>query len=301
MISICIPIYNFNVSPLLDELAVQMSNTEEKVELILIDDCSLSDYKEVNKSHCNTHKYIELEKNIGRAKIRNLFLDYAQYQHLLFLDCDSLIPNQTFLSNYLKAIKEDKNSIICGGRIYDSIPPDSNKLLRWKYGIERESLSCEERKQQPNKSFMTNNFLISKVLLQEIKFDERLSEYGHEDTLFGFELKKRGIEINHIDNPILNGDIEDNTEYLEKTEQGIFNLISILDYVNHDPDFIQDVSLLNFYSKPSTKKFVPVIKIFFPFLKPFLKFFLINGFISIRLFNFYKLGLLIQGMRNNKI
>lgn len=301
MISICIPIYNFNVSPLLDELSLQMEKTEASVELILIDDCSSSEFKEANKLCYNKHKYIELDKNIGRARIRNLFLKYAKYEHLLFLDCDSLIPNQTFLSNYLNAIKEGENSIICGGRIYDSAKPDSNKLLRWKYGIERESLSTEERKQQPNKSFMTNNFLISKELLQEIKFDERLSEYGHEDTLFGFKLKKRGIEISHIDNPVLNGDIEDNTEYLEKTEKGIFNLISILDYVNHDPAFIRDVSLLAFYKKLSTKGLSTFIKILFPFLKPFIKFFLINGFISIRLFNFYKLGILIQGMKNHKI
>lgn len=301
MISICIPIYNFNVSPLLDELSLQMEKTEASVELILIDDCSSSEFKEANKLCCNKHKYIELDKNIGRARIRNLFLKYAKYEHLLFLDCDSLISNQTFLSNYLNAIKEGENSIICGGRIYDSAKPDSNKLLRWKYGIERESLSYEERKQQPNKSFMTNNFLISKALLQEIKFDERLSEYGHEDTLFGFKLKKRGIEISHIDNPVLNGDIEDNTEYLEKTEKGISNLISILDYVNYDPAFIRDVSLLNFYAKASTQKLSPFIKILFPFIKPFIKFFLINGFISIRLFNFYKLGILIQGMKNHKI
>ena len=160
MISICIPIYNFNVSPLLDELSMQMEKAEASVELILIDDCSSSEYKERNKSVCNKHRYIELEENIGRAKIRNLFLDHAQYDHLLFLDCDSLIPNKTFLSNYLKAIKKGESSIICGGRIYDSAKPDSNKLLRWKYGIEKESLSYEERMQQPNKSFMTNNFLI---------------------------------------------------------------------------------------------------------------------------------------------
>ncbi len=261
MISICIPIYNFNVSPLLDELSMQMEKAEASVELILIDDCSFSEYKELHKSVCNKHRYIELEENIGRAKIRNLFLDYAQYEHLLFLDCDSLIPNKTFLSNYLKAIKKGESSIICGGRIYDSAKPDSNKLLRWKYGIEKESLSYEERMQQPNKSFMTNNFLISKQLLQEIKFDERLSEYGHEDTLFGFELKKKGIKINHIENPVLNGHLENNAEYLKKTEKSIHNLIAILDYVNYDPDFIQDVSLLNFYNKANTKRFSPFIKI----------------------------------------
>jgi hypothetical protein len=31
-------------------------------------------------------------------------------------------------------------------------------------------------------------------------FDEQFSEYGHEDTLFGNELKYRCIPIKHIDN-----------------------------------------------------------------------------------------------------
>ncbi len=33
---------------------------------------------------------------------------------------------------------------------------------------------------------MTNNFLIQQVLLAKIKFDERLNQYGHEESLFGF-------------------------------------------------------------------------------------------------------------------
>lgn len=36
-------------------------------------------------------KYIELKKNIGRAKIRNLFIEYTTNPYLLFLDCDTKI------------------------------------------------------------------------------------------------------------------------------------------------------------------------------------------------------------------
>lgn len=297
MISICIPIYNFNVSQLLDELVQQLKKLDAPIELILIDDCSSQKYKKANESSCKKHTYIQLDENIGRAKIRNLFLEYAQYNHLLFLDCDSLIISKNFLSTYIPSIKEEINSLICGGRIYDSLKPEKNKLLRWTFGVKRESLSLAERNLHPNKSFMTNNFLISKQLLKEIKFDERISEYGHEDTLFGFELKKKGITIKHIDNPILNGDVEDNTKYLEKTEKGILNLISILDYVNYDKEFIQDVSLLHFYTKLKAKKLTVFIAILFPFLKPFIKKILINGFVSLRLFDFYKLGILAQEMK----
>ncbi|MDA3905329.1 MAG: glycosyltransferase [Bacteroidales bacterium] len=299
MISICIPIYNFNISQLIYELSQQLSSTEVPMELILIDDCSSEEFKQLNESSCKNHTYIELDKNIGRARIRNLFVEYAQYENLLFLDCDSLIISNDFLSNYINAIKKGTNNIICGGRIYDSVKPEKNKILRWKYGVKRESLLAKERNIQPHKSFMTNNFLIKKKILAEIKFDERLREYGHEDTLFGFELKKNDIAIKHIENPVLNGDIEDNKEYIAKTEKGILNLILIAN--NAGDDFIQEVSILRFYHKINAKKLIVFIDILFPFLKPFIKYFLVNGYANLQLLDFYKLGILIKNYKKNQL
>lgn len=137
--------------------------------------------------------YIELEKNIGRAAIRNRFLNYAKYDNLIFLDCDSVIYSNDFLFKYINAIYENPNQLICGGRKYSELPPKRDKKLRWIYGIKRESKTSEARSKKPHKSFMTNNFIISKKILGTIQFDERLVEYGHEDTLFGFELKKETL------------------------------------------------------------------------------------------------------------
>ena len=47
--------------------------------------------------------------------------------------------------------------------------------------------------------------MISKTCFEQISFNEDLQGYGHEDTLFGYELDKKNIQIHHLDNPVLNG------------------------------------------------------------------------------------------------
>lgn len=294
MITICIPIYNFEVNALIQELLRQVRLINAPYELIAIDDASDEKYRQLNDAICKEVCYIPLEKNIGRAKIRNLFFQYAKYDNLLFLDCDSLIISPNFIEKYIEAIQQGEYAIICGGRLYQTICPEKNKRLRWKYGIEKESQPLEVRRKAPNKSFMTNNFLIHRRIFQAIQFEERITEYGHEDTLFGFLLKQKGINIKHIDNPILNGDIEDNIVYLAKTEKGIMNLLHILKYVNDDENFIKDVMLLATYKTLKIRKLTTLIYYCFIVVKPLLKFLLTNGFISIFLFDFYKLGILIE-------
>ena len=294
MISICIPIYNFDVNNLVKQLSLQMEHLDVPSEIILIDDCSDSSFKNANKKVCQNEVYIELGKNIGRAAIRNRFLNDAKYNNLLFLDCDSVIYSSNFLLNYIHAINKNPNQLICGGRIYKELPPKRDKKLRWIYGVKRESKNAVVRSKKPNKSFMTNNFIIGKELLETIKFDERLVEYGHEDTLFGFELKKRDIGIIHIENPILNGHLENNISYISNTEKAVCNLTHILEYTNYDKGFIEDVELLRIYYK--LHKVRNITKILFLISKHIIKYFLSNGYINLYLFDFYKLGIFTHKM-----
>lgn len=290
MISICIPLYNFDAIGLISELQQQIKRCEVPCELILIDDYSQEEYRKVYRSISGTHQYIELPQNVGRAKIRNLFLEYSNQPYLLFLDCDSIIQNPDFLKNYIQIIAENPD-IVCGGRVYPSEKPDQEHLLRWKYGIERESKTCSERQKDPNRSFMTNNFLIKKELFQDIQFDERLTQYGHEDTLFGLELAKRGITITHIENPVLNGDIETNEEFLKKTEDGIENLVKILEFTQHDPKIKENITLLKTFSQIQWAK--PILKPIFKLINPIIRKWLSKRGSSVSLFNLYKLGLLL--------
>ena len=290
MLSICIPIYNFDVTTLVQSLIKEKSQLNDIVEILLIDDGSTI-HKEKNKELARTCSYIELHTNIGRSKIRNLFTSYAKQPYLLFLDCDSLLTSPNFIANYLIEIKKGV-LICCGGRIYPKQCPSIHQRLSWKYGIISESKPAAVRSQNPNSSFMTNNFIIQKALFNSIKFDERLTEYGHEDTLFGYELKKNQLSIVHIQNPILNGALETNENFIRKTEVGIQNLVLILNFIDDDLTFYKDIHLLRTYLK--VKPFRSVFLIIVTIYNPIIRFLILRGIVNIHLFNLYKLGVLLS-------
>lgn len=299
MISICIPTYNFYIKSLIAALENEISEFSLDAEIIVIDDASIDYFKRKNKAKCTKLLYIELEENIGRAAIRNRFLGYAKGDYLLFLDCDSLVEKPDFIRAYLETIKGD-TSVICGGRVYPKKAPSATQKLNWKFGVFSESKSAESRKLKPYGSFMTNNFVVKRTVFEQVKFNETIREYGHEDTLFGFELEQKGIAIQHIDNPVKNGHIESNRIFLEKTAKGIENLAVILQLVNQNPKFIESVKVLAFYERLKAKKFLWIIRIIGPISNYFFDIGIRIGFISIKLFNIYKLSLLDKSLRQKK-
>lgn len=225
MISICIPVYNFDLNMLIHELSQQLELQKVDYEIVVIDDASKPIHKKANEFLCSFKNvvYIELAQNIGRAAIRNLFLNYVHFNRLLFLDCDSQIADNQFIINYLKP-ELNNNSVVCGGRVYSSRPRKIRHLLRWKYGIYRECKLAAEREKNPWSSFMTNNFLIDREILQKILFDTRLKGYGHEDSLFGYQLKMNSVVVKHVDNQTIHDFNESAGEFLQKTREGIINL-----------------------------------------------------------------------------
>ena len=292
MISVCIPIYNYDVTALVQELSRQAGLLTFPCEIVLIDDASSEHFKQLNRVAILGTRSIELKQNVGRAKIRNLFLEYATYPHFLFLDCDSLVIQDDFLKKYAAEILQNEFDVICGGRVYNSLKPERTQLLSWKYGFYKESQPAEIRQSAPNRSFMTNNFLIKREILSQIKFDERIVNYGHEDTLFGFMLSKNNIRVHHINNAILNGDIETNKVFLAKTEQGIINLLQIVQYLNGNQEFLESITLLRFYKKIKSLRLISLIRLLFYFSKPLLKSLFTAGIVNLTLFDFYKLGIL---------
>jgi glycosyltransferase involved in cell wall biosynthesis len=293
MISVCIPVYNTDVRELAGSLREQAADIS--AEIILIDDGSADKYRELNRSlQQEGFRYYELEKNIGRSRVRNRFTEYATQRHLLFLDCDSVILSDAFLAGYVMAIEEHSNRIICGGRIYDPKPPERRRRLHWKYGIRKESQPVLVREQDPNRSFMTNNFLIPATILKDIPFDKRLFGYGHEDSLFGFELARRGHEIIHIDNPVLHGQLETNREFISKTETAVTNLIFITTQIQTSPEFAGTITLLRTVRRIDAPGTIALIRFFHKLFRPLLRWCLINGMFSLKLLDIYKLGTYLQ-------
>lgn len=292
MISILIPVYNFDIRIYINELYSQAVKLNISYEILIVDDASNEKYRLLNKNLINLSgvKYIQLQKNMGRSKIRNYLTEKSKYNYLLFTDCDSEIPNKNFIKKYVDICKNEITA--CGGTIYQSEKPKNSDLfLRWYYGIHRESTSYTERNKIPNRSFMTANFLISKSIFKKIKFDEKITQYGHEDTLFGYELKKIGINIIHINNPLIHKGLEPNEIFINKTEKSIKSLKYIIE--NYDyPNLYDDIKLLKIYKK--IYLFKSVIKFLFFLLKPLIKKNLKSKNPKLFLFDFYKLGLIFS-------
>jgi glycosyltransferase involved in cell wall biosynthesis len=289
MITVCIPVYNSDVNALVEALYEQSKNIKEKIELIVIDDGSIPAFKKLNAVFSTKITYIENQQNKGRASIRNQFLEFASQPFLLFIDGDSEVISPTFLSDYIQYINTNETFVLCGASVYRKNKPDRNHLLRWKYSVIRESKSIEERLKNPNLGFKTNNFLIRKTVFEKVKFNESLKGYGHEDTLFGFELTQNTIPIAHIDNPVLNKNLDDNTTFLNKTNEGLKSLLQVLEIVNHNEQFTQNIKLLVAYQRIKNNLF---FKVGFSFSVVFLKlltYFLKKGFFTLWMFDLYKL------------
>lgn len=300
MLSICIPIYNSNIELLYTSLCFQKKDIETPIEIIFIDDGSITAIKEENKSICTEANYIELPKNIGRAKIRNLFLKHSKYDNLLFLDCDSRIIETNYLKKYIKAITNSKDHVFFGGSIYPKTKPKKKYLLRWEYGSKKESRVFSERKKLGNQAFLTNNFLISRSIFEKVNFYENLTKYGYEDTLFGYSLTTNGVIIDQIDNPVLNNEYDTNEVFLNKVNESMDNLHLILSKMEHNEGFIAHIKLLRTYQSLKKKKLLGVFKLFFKIKKPIFKKMLSTGYyFDLAIFDIYKLGLLTEKLSDS--
>ncbi len=253
MLSVLIPIYNHDVNNLVTTLDQQLTQSGIPYEIILADDCSNNlDYRKKNEnlSLLASVQYIQNQSNMGRAKIRNRLADTAQYPYLLFIDCDATVQHQNYIQIYLEAIEKMQQEplfVINGGIAYQTEKPDSQYFLRWYYGKKREEESADKRASQPYHHFTPFNVVITKSLFQCINFDESLTSYGHEDTLFGCQLKEQEIPYLHIDNHLIHNGLDTNEEFLKKIRASIENLTKLSKNQSINKHFLEDNKLLKAY------------------------------------------------------
>ncbi|MBQ9508342.1 MAG: glycosyltransferase family 2 protein [Bacteroidales bacterium] len=253
MLSVLIPIYNHDVNNLVTTLDQQLTQSGIPYEIILADDCSDNlDYRKRNEnlSRLASVQYIQNQSNMGRAKIRNRLADAAQYPYLLFIDCDATVQHQDYIKKNLKAIEKMQKEplfVINGGIAYQAEKPDSKYFLRWYYGKKREEESADKRASQSYHHFTPFNVVITKSLFQCINFDESLTSYGHEDTLFGCQLKEQEIPYLHIDNHLIHNGLDTNEEFLKKIRVSIGNLTKLSEDQNINKHLLEDNKLLKAY------------------------------------------------------
>lgn len=230
MLSVLIPTYCYDCTRLVENLLHQAERLGVDYEIVVADDASpLQEYRaKVRKINVLPHcRLIELEENVGRARIRNRLADEAQFEWLLFMDADAEVMSNSFIADYLAHTKTSAE-VICGGLCHADRLPSPEVSLRYAYErrADRRRAACF-RAQHPYEQFTPFNFMIRREVFQSIRFDERITEYGHEDTFFGIELGKRGTNVLHIDNPLRHVGLESNEQFLEKTRAALRNLAAM--------------------------------------------------------------------------
>ncbi len=228
-LSILIPTYNYNCTPLVTELAAQAKRIVGlQWEIIVGDDGStcnevVAANRAINSLPCC--EYWERGFNSGRAAIRNHLYERSRGRWLLFLDSDGMPVNSNFLAAYLAAVQGLSAGAVCGSVAHPATLPSPAVSLRWLHETTyARRATVEWRNSHPYANFRTFNFLIHRDSFARVMFDEQVHSYGYEDNLFGRALQDAGVQVKHIDNPMMNVDIENNATYLAKNEEALRTL-----------------------------------------------------------------------------
>lgn len=289
MLSICIPIYNEISETLIFQLSSQIHQQHINAEIILFDDGSEKNLQKVfaKLKSIPQVKIHRSPENLGRSAARNKLGKLAAFNYMLFIDADSQVPDSAFIERYIEHIKP--GIVCCGGTIYHKQKPASAYLLRWKYGHQRETIKASERQKHPWQQFTTHHLLIDKSIFISIGgFCEDIKGYGHEDTLFGYELKKRQIPVLHIDNPLYHTGLESSTVFLNKSKNAIKNMVQLYHQFENHPTFINNIRLLRFYHQQEKWKLLFLWRVAYQlFRKPVEKQLTSNN-PMVSLFNLYK-------------
>ena len=226
MLSILIPVYNYDIRTLVNELLEQLETAPINYEICCLDDCSNVSFQETNLSLNNLSEvtYTISEVNQGIAVTRQKLVVKATNDWVILLDADTKIPDN-FIANYIKQMSADTDFIF-GGFKYDAIPPDRHHMLRWKYGIKYEALSAKNRNSNPYKVTIAANLLVRRSSYLNLNLDSMGNNYAM-DYYFGSLLKSTKASVKHIDNQVTHLGIESSSTYLKKKELAVKTLLSL--------------------------------------------------------------------------
>ena len=186
-VSIIVPIYN--ASRYLSRSVESILNQSyENLEIILIDDCSTDNSKEIIKKYALKDTRIKpfySEVNQGVSKSRNMGLKSVSGDYVVFIDADDYIVKDMIKIMVEKAIKYNSDLIDS----YHLVIYNDKTFLEHKALKKDLILGNKNNKEMLTKSSYITGKLIETKLLKGLLFNEDLRRY--EDLVFEHELKLR--------------------------------------------------------------------------------------------------------------
>ena len=309
-LSILLPSYNNVCVSLVQVLQRQADALRGKLdkpfryEIIVADDGSTDaaciDANRVigDMLHC---RYLRMEQNVGRAQIRNVLISESRGDYVLLIDSDLFLCDDNYLYKYATSTADVVyGGTRIGGEGFAMVDNEANTEnlkgnLRYIYEKKAEpSHRAVFRQLRPNQEISVCNLYARRDIMEAHPFDSRFKAYGYEDVLFGKRLAESGIEVTHIDNPVLINEFEPNSVFVKKTEEAILTLCR----------FEQD---LEGYSNLKTKvttlgRYIPLslFRLWHRIMKNKEKRNLTGSKPSLLLFKLYKLGFFLENRKVKK-
>ena len=309
-LSILLPSYNNVCVSLVQVLQCQADALRGKLdkpfryEIIVADDGSTDaaciDANRVigDMLHC---RYLRMEQNVGRAQIRNVLISESRGDYVLLIDSDLFLCDDNYLYKYATSTAD----VVYGGTriggeglaMVDNEANTENLKGNLRYIYEKKAEPSHRavfRQLRPNQEISVCNLYARRDIMEAHPFDSRFKAYGYEDVLFGKRLAESGIEVTHIDNPVLINEFEPNSVFVKKTEEAILTLCR----------FEQD---LEGYSNLKTKvttlgRYIPLslFRLWHRIMKNKEKRNLTGSKPSLLLFKLYKLGFFLENRKVKK-
>ena len=309
-LSILLPSYNNVCVSLVQVLQRQADALRGKLdkpfryEIIVADDCSTDaaciDANRVigDMLHC---RYLRMEQNVGRAQIRNVLISESRGDYVLLVDSDLFLCDDNYLYKYATSTADVVyGGTRIGGEGFAMVDNEANTEnlkgnLRYIYEKKAEpSHRAAFRQLRPNQEISVCNLYARRDIMEAHPFDSRFKAYGYEDVLFGKRLAESGIEVTHIDNPVLINEFESNSVFVKKTEEAILTLCR----------FEQDLEgYSNLKTKVSTLgRYIPLslFRLWHRIMKNKEKRNLTGSKPSLLLFKLYKLGFFLENRKVKK-
>ncbi len=246
ILSICISRFNEDVSHLLLALCTEVKRLQVPIDIHLRDDCSELLFPiNISEPFLFTHKN---SSNLGRARNRNRLVNDSTGEFVLFLDGDVMPARRDFIEQYIHALQKNDIDVLTGGITYRAEVPPRDKLLHYRYGLLREA------QESADSHLKTSNLCIRRSVIMEVKFDESLRNYGHEDTLLSLKLEHLNYTIEHFHNPIIHEGLMSNKEFIHKQDQALHTLAGL-----HEKGYNNLTRLQKFYQQSKSSVLLKLI------------------------------------------
>ncbi len=164
--------------------ALENQNFDQVYEILVVDDGSTDDTVEFLRSHPDQFPHVKvLQQNHAAAAVaRNLGIDEAQGEYIVFVDSDIIVTSD-YLAGHAEALAKEDRAFTYGRLIntanYDDPTSEKSDIIFF-----------------PGAYFDTCNAAIAKKwLVQAGKFDTQFNEYGWEDLELGVRLKKLDLKL----------------------------------------------------------------------------------------------------------